>query len=528
MATYLSAKENGFNGSYSEWVNSGRPDGNNGEGISSGEKTNIALAEFKKKYNQNNLPISDRAKNLIFMAQNYANTVKDQIGRSRADGSKVTEEQALGYAMGNINWDYVKGSVPENEIKLLQNLVPAFINQTFGKTEAQNQIDSLVNQFTGGNAQGIGQENQQNADGRFGTDPKTGKSMTITQAYNKARSANPGLTFTQFQANPDQYLSGAGIDVVSADNSQNGGGISGTGVPYTTWAAQQKAAGKPSSYQDWKNAGQASVATTATGNQPSEPIDSTKAALDSLLASPFYQNLPEDQKALMRMTVQSWDPDAEINMENVLAKFDEIKKNTIDPQFKEQVDVFTKDVQDQYNTLQSNRAMELESERSLAGQNIRQARGNLEQRGMTFSGQGIETLGAESAYAQKGDSAIPLQREVGANENLTDKAGMTFTDGGKFFEGTVGQANRLMSTSSMQRYLDNIKSLGRSAENVLGGAGAAKLVGGFSPAGVSTGSIEQARQQQLGSTLSQLAGQQGQNNQYKQPVDFQNFNNSFQ
>jgi len=84
-----------------------------------------------------------------------------------------------------------------------------------------------------------------------------------------------------------------------------------------------------------------------------------------------------------------------------------------------------------------------------------------------------------------------------------------------------------MATSSSQRYQENLRALGRQAENALGMAGVPSMLQGYTPAGVSTGSIDANKQAQLGQTLSQLAGQQGQNNAYSQPVDFNSFNANF-
>ena len=103
---------------------------------------------------------------------------------------------------------------------------------------------------------------------------------------------------------------------------------------------------------------------------------------------------------------------------------------------------------------------------------------------------------------------------------------MTFEDG-RFYEGTVNQANRLMSSSSSQRYQENLARLGKQAEAQLGAAGVSGLVGGYNPMGITTGGIEAQRQTELGNTFTQLLGQQRQLNQYKQPIDFTSYNANF-
>jgi len=84
--------------------------------------------------------------------------------------------------------------------------------------------------------------------------------------------------------------------------------------------------------------------------------------------------------------------------------------------------------------------------------------------------------------------------------------------GGLFYEGNVNQANRLMSSSSALRYKKNLELLGQSAEDALGATGAVKQnIAGFTPSGNLPGQFEDQKQQQLGSTLSQLLGQNYQN-----------------
>lgn len=425
-------------------------------------------------------------------------------------------------------------------------------NNGYARNEFKQGLQEYLNNDFAQNKNIQIQKVNENLSSHYGVNPSTGQPLTKSQAYEMARQANGGsLSFNDFDKNPDQYLQKAGLQTTqsyeasktnsntgSLNNAQeitdllNGKTVSEankTGMSYTIWKAIQDKNGQPSSYQDWLKAEGPPEGYAQNTSQTGSINDSTKSALDVLENSPFFQNLPEDQKALLRMTVKSWDPTAEVNMDNVLKEFDKIKSGTIDPYFKEQVDVFSNDVKDQWNTLQMNRGMELEQERSIGGQNIRQARSDLEASGMTFSGQGIEQLGNKSAYAQPGqnpNSAIPNQTAVGDSEDLTQKGGMTFTDG-RFFEGTVNQANRLMSTSSAQRYMENVRRLGRSVEDVLGGSTAASMVQGYSPAGVSKGSLNESKDQQYAQTLSQLSGQQAQNNEYKQPVDFTSFNNQF-
>ena len=143
-------------------------------------------------------------------------------------------------------------------------------------------------------------------------------------------------------------------------------------------------------------------------------------------------------------------------------------------------------------------AIELEAQRSAAGQDIRQAKAGLEKAGMTFTGKAIEDLGAESAFAQPGAQAVasPFQQSFE----------------GMFLEGLVPQANRLIATSSEARFKRNLEALGTQAERQLG-SGQASLFNlpGFAVTGGITGELPQQRDQQLGGTLTDLYRQEQQN-----------------
>lgn len=238
----------------------------------------------------------------------------------------------------------------------------------------------------------------------------------------------------------------------------------------------------------------------------------TQSALQQLESDPQFQGLPDDLKSLYRQVVGEWDVGAEINMEGVLNKFNEIQKNTIDPYFSEQViKPFVTDLTNQYANLQSERGRELETERTAIGENVRQAKANLEKSGMTFTGKAIEDLGAQAAIGQPGaeGSAIPSQDPFA-------------TEGGSqyFYEGKVNQANRLMSTGSAERYQRQLQQLGRQAETQLGSEMAGQLGIPYQQVGGQTGAIEQQKQQQLASTLSSLAGQNRQNVAQDAPLQY--------
>lgn len=200
-------------------------------------------------------------------------------------------------------------------------------------------------------------------------------------------------------------------------------------------------------------------------------------------------NLPPDLKTLYKQVVSEY-PDKAFNTQSILNTFNKIKTETIDPRYYELANTAQKDFSTSLSQLNQTRENQLETERANAGKDIRQARANLEKSGMMFTGQGIEQLGAQSAYPQASTTpgTTPAQTPFG----------------GLFYEGTVNQGNRLMATSNAANYNKTLQALGRSAEDKLGTTGASALGINYSPAGGVTSSLDTAKQQQYATTLSQL------------------------
>lgn len=339
-----------------------------------------------------------------------------------------------------------------------------------------------------------------------------GSISTSGQSFLDWKQANPNGTYDQWRTAPPSTTTQPG------GTNQQGGTPTGTGDQgYNTFlGARQRgfvgdfaawvAAGRPTGAVGTVTTppktevagGQPGTTTTTPGGQPN---DNTQRALDIINNS----SLDEATKALFRTTVGQWDPTKEVNMQNVLDQFKIIKENTIDPKFREMATVFGNDLQNQISENAMARDRELEIERTASGQSIRQAKEGLEKSGMTFTGKGIEQLGAESAYAQQPSDTVATPTQT--------------PFGGMFYEGNVNQANRLMSTGSSARYRNQMQQLGRTAEDILGSGISGYNIPGFNPSGVSQGSMGAGQQQDYINALNQLAGQQSQNNQYQLPVN---------
>lgn len=253
--------------------------------------------------------------------------------------------------------------------------------------------------------------------------------------------------------------------------------------------------------------GTSNGAINANGEAVSSMGGDMQAALDIINKS----GLDPSVKALFAEFVQGWQPDKEINAQNIIDEFNKIKSETIDPYFAEQANIFTDEVKRSQAYLNANRELESQSEVMSAQQNKDNAVQNLEASGMTFSGAATDLLGKESAYGMTGaapTSAIPTQKE--------------FYQFGLPGEGQVQANNRLMASSSMARYQKNLSDLSRSAEQTLGSVKAGGLVPGVQQMGNVTGSLANQQKSQEASTLSTLYGQAQDNWQQNKQINLFN------
>ena len=206
-------------------------------------------------------------------------------------------------------------------------------------------------------------------------------------------------------------------------------------------------------------------------------------------------DLPDDIKRLLKNVVGMYPDATEFNTEEIIKSFNEVKNETIDPYFKELADIAIKDVQTSVSQMKKARELELESEGATADSLVEQAKDSLESRGMTFSGEGVKALGTDSAYA-----------DTGSGENIvTPFAGID----PELMKGSVGQYNRLISTSTAARHAADQQTLGRKAEDYLGGSRASNITGlDFAPAGVSlTGQLDYDKEGRYAGTMQNIINQ---------------------
>jgi len=218
----------------------------------------------------------------------------------------------------------------------------------------------------------------------------------------------------------------------------------------------------------------------------SEAKQQAIAYIDSL-------DLSTATKEMYAAVINGWDPNTELNPTTIIQSFEKIAKETIDPYWEGQANLAINSIKNSMAGMEAQRALELESQNTNAAQDVKNTQANLEASGLTFSGEGINQLGSDTA------AAIPF--------------------GGTNVEGLVKQRNRLISTSSEAAYKQNLKNLGLSAEEQLGSSKAKSLVSGYNPAGSVEGTIATGKQSAYGSTLGNLINQQSANAQQDYALD---------
>src|SRR3990167_750648 len=227
-----------------------------------------------------------------------------------------------------------------------------------------------------------------------------------------------------------------------------------------------------------------------TGQAPNNQQGSQ--ALQSALDIINNSDLPESLKSMYRQIVQDFPDGTDVNAGNVIKAFREIQASTINPQFQQLSKIAIDEISRAQTYGQQVRSIELETEARNADENIRNTQNQLENRGLTFSGESTRQLGQISAAP-----------------------GVRF---GQTPEGLVPQENRLISTSSKARFNKQEQDLQRQAELYLGTGASSGLVPGVQPLGEITGSLEQQKAQTEAGTLSGLAGQERQLVESREPI----------
>lgn len=220
--------------------------------------------------------------------------------------------------------------------------------------------------------------------------------------------------------------------------------------------------------------------------------DTNNKSLQDALGVIDGSNLPPAIKDLWKTVVKGYPQGIEYNTDDILKTFQNIKDQTIDPHFRELTNIAMNDFKTQADSLKTNRQTELESQQANEKQNIQDTQKGLEASGLTFSGKAVDQLGAGSAFQQpgaNGASALPAQ------------SSLPF---GGLAEGKVNQANRLMATSSQNRFNQAQQSLGAAAEAKLGTGGVQGLGIDYNAIGGVTGDLNTQKEGQYGTTLNQV------------------------
>jgi len=185
---------------------------------------------------------------------------------------------------------------------------------------------------------------------------------------------------------------------------------------------------------------------------------------------------------------------ADATEEEILAALDKLKAGTIDPYYNQVIDQYKQQVAQEVSRKAEDRVKQLDIERFNALKNVENTKKSLEASGMTFTGQGIQQLGAASAYPASPSAEVPKM--------TPEQMGL---------EGDVNYANRVVAESSQQTYARNQQDLAAAALARLGSAN----MGGLnfpttSPTGQNiVGDIEYQRRNAILSGYGNIANQKG-------------------
>jgi len=334
----------------------------------------------------------------------------------------------------------------------------------------------------------------------------------------QAGTSDSGLTLGQFGLKGNAPSTTSAMDAVKAGAGQVGSTQTGTsGGGPASWGGSTQAGtsdsgltlgqfglagNEPSTTSVWDaiKSGAGQVSGQPGAGTPNLDSQGGMVAANQILDQ-YLQSGRIDQGTydLFKQAVGMWDPASEINIDNIMKTFLDIKSTTIDPYFKEQATIFTDNVQRDLGFMQGERSRQLEQEGVQSSEAIRGAQGNLEARGMTFTGEAGRQLGQQSAFRTSGQQpgVVPVQ---------------------KFGEGLIPQQNRLIATSSQARYQKNLADLARQAEVQLGSDAAGGLVPGVDQLGGVKGSMPREQNKGEAATLTGLFQQEQQNAQYREPL----------
>jgi hypothetical protein len=120
---------------------------------------------------------------------------------------------------------------------------------------------------------------------------------------------------------------------------------------------------------------------------------------------------------------------------------------------------------------------------------------------MTFTGEAVKQIGEESAFGQQGSAAVPQIY-------------------GQMPTGMVQQTNKLLQSSSLARYNQNVLEQARAGEAKLGTAGMSSISvpSGYNLLGGITGSLPTEEETAKGTYLQNLLTQAGNKAGYSQNI----------
>lgn len=252
----------------------------------------------------------------------------------------------------------------------------------------------------------------------------------------------------------------------------------------------------PISYDDlvnWgKTAPEAQRELDKNVTQKEQGLTDALAMIDQAVSDGL---LDPDTARMYKRVVNDYEGE-EVKVQEILDTFKKIKEETIDPYFKELVDVSQEELRANVESLRGQRERQIESTQLGQQEEIRGTKAGLESRGMLYSGEAVRELGKLSPY------------------NTTQT------------KGRIPSKHDIISTSQTAGYQEQLQGLARESEMLYGSVPTDIFKPGeYTPMGVDvTAKMPLAQEGTEAGVLGQLIGTSTDKEERLGPIDY-NFSN---
>jgi hypothetical protein len=321
------------------------------------------------------------------------------------------------------------------------------------------------------------------------TTPNNTTPNMTTYSYNSSLpngyAMGPNNTIVQvptgYVLQGNQYVPGSTTTATGNTSGSTGGnsGTTGTTNPPITLPSGQVISPSDPNYATYAaQAGQTSSSSTNTAANTAQDSANLQAAYDLIDND---ANIPASLKETLKTIVADYGGDEAASFTDIMNAFNQEKTAVVDPYYQAQISFLQNQYQQAFNSIQSTNATNATQNSLNATQAVQNEQASLEEAGLTFSGQGVQQLGTQSAVA------------------------------GATAAGYIPTQNQLYASSTQQSYIDSLQNLGQQVESNLGTSGVSAISGlssYYTPTQGIVGSEQESEDTALGTTLTDIEATQ--------------------